>query len=474
MGVNKKPILKRVSTLRNNRVLRGISEAKSKTWPSRLSKTGALEEIWEDAEQENDQANDSTEERPVISLPYEDTASSPRSHSSYDLRARTMNPDIRPHTADPRSDEGMSSQEPVEQRPASALPQSPGQQIKPRGLKKVVSLLSPVKGKTEPTSPRVKLPFVLPPPKLPSPGFSVPLPESPYSIPSSSFAQSFASSLASTTGEEIEIDTPLTDVAPTPSLTTIEPVTEDLDDAAIEPTTEDSDDVTSEPFTEDPEDAAILSTKQAIRDLKLADASSTQHALHLAYSARDTGIATLGRLANQSERLANVQLRLHEASVQTRITGEQIRDLKHARKFLRLSNPFFASTRISNLDDENVRIHQAERAERAALRRERWEAALSKRVVVRTTEIDGENGISRIVERAKYQFEPDEEDELLEVEIEKNLEELGRVAPELREIAVRVGERMVENGERLERAGEMMDRVGEEVVRNRCAIGRID
>lgn len=438
--------MKRFSSIKNNGFLESIGRSKGKTWTSRMPKTGAIQESKEDAEGDSYQANDAIRKGLVLSLPYEDIANGLRSQSSCDYRDASMSTGTRPLTAGPTSKEETRRQD-REPRPASALAHHPGHQNKPKGLKKVVSLLNIRKPKTKSISPQINTPTLLTLSNLPSVEFFPCYPDSPSSIPPSPYADLFTPSLASTTEAEPEPDTPLTDIAPTIEAA-LERATPLID---IAPTTP-SPKIT--PIPEENEDATILSTKQVIRQIKLSDIASTQRALHLAYTAQETGIATLSRLNEQSERLTAAETYLQTTPFQIHHAEERIRELKPTTTRIHLTNPFFSPPRIANLDDPLVRANQMERARRAALRREKMEEALRKRVTVFSTEVvDGEE---RVVERLKYQFEPDEEDEWLEEEIERNLGELGKMVPRLKEMIGEIGGKVEEQKGRME---EMSERV---------------
>ncbi|KAJ4356717.1 Protein transport protein S9 plasma membrane t-SNARE [Didymosphaeria variabile] len=226
------------------------------------------------------------------------------------------------------------------------------------------------------------------------------------------------------------------------------------------------------------EDASVLAIKQQMRALKVVDVASTRNALRLAYEARDTGLGTLARLHTQDARLENVELDLQER-VGVCVAGERVRRVKNAGKFVQLVNPWFG-TRVEGESAGDDSLHETkekekekERHARDRLRRRRWEVALRRKVTV-CVAISSEDGKTEmLVERAKYQFEPDSEDEAFEEEIEGNLEALGEVVPALRELAVRVGESVAAVSERVDGMRERMDMEGEGMVRNKYALGRI-
>ncbi|KAL5407273.1 hypothetical protein PMIN03_007256 [Paraphaeosphaeria minitans] len=225
---------------------------------------------------------------------------------------------------------------------------------------------------------------------------------------------------------------------------------------------------------EEEEEAQITSAREEIRALKLADVASTRNALHLAYTARETGLSTASRLHAQNERLAHADIAIHAAGVQNRIASQQIRTLKKAQRFLPAAeNPFTAERRSRLGDEAAVAARRMEREERDALRRARWEEAFRRRVTV-TVAVPAEDGKpARLVERVEYHFEPDSEDDVFEEEIEGNLDRLAEVGLQLREVAVEMERAAEEGNRRLGGMRERTDGVDDGVVRNRYALGRI-
>lgn len=217
----------------------------------------------------------------------------------------------------------------------------------------------------------------------------------------------------------------------------------------------------------------ISSTKHEIRALKLADLSSTRNALSLAHTAHTTGLSTLSLLHAQNERLANADRKVYDAGVQTRIATERIRTLKTARRFVAVENPFLAGRKTREGDDAALSTHRAEREERDGLRRGRWEEAFRKRVMVEVVVPGTDGQVARVVERAKYQFEPDGEDDWVEEEIEGELEEMAAAVPRLKEVALHLGQAVEEGNRRLDGMRERMDGVDDGVVRNRYALERV-
>ncbi|KAF2646221.1 hypothetical protein P280DRAFT_364465, partial [Massarina eburnea CBS 473.64] len=216
----------------------------------------------------------------------------------------------------------------------------------------------------------------------------------------------------------------------------------------------------------------VTDMRAEIRDIKQQDVKSTRNALRLTYEARDTGISTLSRLCTQNERLIATEKNLFEAEIQIRSTEERIRKLKKSRQMLHLRNPLISrhergryATYIANY--KNTRTKHVQMSERDAERNRRWEEQLRKRVVV-CTEVAraGEPGARNLVERTKYQFEPDSEDDAMEDEIEGNLCEMVKVVGGCKSVAEEVGKEVQEQNRRLNRIKEIGNRVDEGVVMN--------
>lgn len=89
---------------------------------------------------------------------------------------------------------------------------------------------------------------------------------------------------------------------------------------------------------------------------------------------------------------------------------------------MHVSNPFTATSRREERDRKIMDTHQQERDQRDATRKAAWDSAARNDGVNRSLQsASGGPSKGTLAERAKYQFEPDSEDDEMENEIDSNL-----------------------------------------------------
>lgn len=208
---------------------------------------------------------------------------------------------------------------------------------------------------------------------------------------------------------------------------------------------------------EEEEEEDVQATKQEIRFIKQADVSSTRNALRIAAQAEETGRNTLARIGAQGERIHNTEKNLDLTANHNRIAEEKARELRTLNKSMfavHVSNPFTASSRRQKRDDEVLEKHRSERAMREATRMEGYETDRRLQQTFKEMETEGRNPKaqkSSLAERAKFQFEADEEDDEMENEIDSNLNALHGAAVRLNGIATATGKELAEQNRHLER-----------------------
>ena len=210
---------------------------------------------------------------------------------------------------------------------------------------------------------------------------------------------------------------------------------------------------------EEEEEEDVQATKQQIRFIKLEDVSSTRNALRIAAQAEETGRNTLARLGAQGERIHNTEKNLDLAANHNRIAEDKARELKTLNKSMfavHVSNPFTASSRRQQRDDDIINKHRNEREQRESTRQAAFET--NQRLDRTFRDIQpGDAGYgakkekSTLAERAKYQFEADSEDDEMENEIDSNLDALSGAASRLNGLARATGKEVDEQNRHLER-----------------------
>lgn len=158
----------------------------------------------------------------------------------------------------------------------------------------------------------------------------------------------------------------------------------------------------------------VQATKQQIAAMKREDVSSTRNALRIAAQAEESGRATLARLGAQGDRLHNTEKNLDLAANHNRIAEEKARELKTLNGSMfavHVSNPFTATSRRKERDEEIIRKHREERDQREETRKRAFEGQQKMEGAFRSI---GEAGYkaptkASLAERSRYQFEADSE-----------------------------------------------------------------
>lgn len=210
---------------------------------------------------------------------------------------------------------------------------------------------------------------------------------------------------------------------------------------------------------EEEEEEDVQATKQEIRFMKQADVSSTRNALRIAAQAEETGRNTLARIGAQGERIHNTEKNLDLTANHNRVAEERARELKTLNKSMfavHVSNPFTGASRRKQRDDDVLEKHHSERVLREATRREGYDS--DQRLQKAFKDIhSGKSGSgsalpkTSLAERAKYQFEADEEDEQMENEIDSNIDALHGAATRLNGLAKATGKELEEQNRHLAR-----------------------
>ncbi len=208
---------------------------------------------------------------------------------------------------------------------------------------------------------------------------------------------------------------------------------------------------------EEEEEEDVEATKQQIKFIKQEDVSSTRNALRIAAQAEETGQSTLARLGAQSERIHNAEKNLDLTANQNRIAEDKEKELKQLNRSMfavHVSNPFTGASRRQARDDAVMDRHRMEREQREATRQAGFETTQRMNKTFQDLSKEGrapKPGQASLAERAKYQFEADEEDDEMENEIDANLTALSGAATRLNGLARATGQALEEDNRHLER-----------------------
>lgn len=202
---------------------------------------------------------------------------------------------------------------------------------------------------------------------------------------------------------------------------------------------------------EEIENEDVDASKQEIKFIKQQDVSSTRNALRMAAMAEETGRNTLARLGAQGERLHNTNRNLDIANNHINIAEDKAKELKTLNRSMfavHMNNPFTSKERRIQREEKIMDRHESEREQREATREQAFKAGQRMNQNFKSL---GDSGFGtgtgsgsgykpNLAERAKYQFEADSDDDRMEDEIDRNLDELGGAAKRLNLLARATGE----------------------------------
>ncbi|AJR87535.1 BDH_1b_G0020290.mRNA.1.CDS.1 [Saccharomyces cerevisiae] len=213
------------------------------------------------------------------------------------------------------------------------------------------------------------------------------------------------------------------------------------------------------------EDEAVDEIKQEIKFTKQSSVASTRNTLKMAQDAERAGMNTLGMLGHQSEQLNNVEGNLDLMKVQNKVADEKVAELKKLNRSIlavHVSNPFNSKRRRREREEQlkNRKIEEK-------LMREQTSQQLSQSTQRIEGAMNANNNISEVRERyqrknvlekaKRYQFENDEEDDEMELEIDRNLDQIQQVSNRLKKMALTTGKELDSQQKRLNNIEESTD-----------------
>lgn len=214
------------------------------------------------------------------------------------------------------------------------------------------------------------------------------------------------------------------------------------------------------------EDGAVDELKQQIKFTKQSSVASTRNTLKMAQEAEMSGMNTLGLLGHQSEKLNNVERNLDLMNIQNSIADEKVTELQKLNRSLwavHVSNPFNSKRRKQERED---RIKNQKIQEQAMMNNTSQELNASQNRIENAMDDNGRN-ISDVRDRyerkdilgraQKYQFENDEEDDEMEVEIDRNLDKIQQVSGRLKKLALAAGNELESQQDRIGRIEDNTD-----------------
>lgn len=210
---------------------------------------------------------------------------------------------------------------------------------------------------------------------------------------------------------------------------------------------------------EEEEEEDVQATKQEIRFLKQETVSSTRNALAAAARAEETGRDTLTRLGVQGERLHDTDKNLNVAENENRIAQDKARELARVNRSMfaavHVGNPFTSEARRRKHEQDILDRHQEERFSREAARMDTYKSGQRMNQHFKEVGKSGKDVPTQTstVDRGKYQFEADSEDEQMEDEIENNIKVLEGASGRLNALARATGQELSTQNQLLDKIG---------------------
>lgn len=210
---------------------------------------------------------------------------------------------------------------------------------------------------------------------------------------------------------------------------------------------------------EEEEEEDIQATKQEIKFMKQQDVASTRNALRVAAQAEEMGRNTLARLGAQGERMHNTDRNLDIGNNHINIAEDKTKELKTLNRSMfavHVNNPFTAKERRTRRDEQIMDRHHAEREAREATREAAFRSTQRMNQNFKGLEDTpgGPQAKQSLAERAKYQFEADSEDDAMEGEIDRNLDDLTGAARRLNLLARATGEEVEQQNQLIQNIAE--------------------
>ncbi|KAI5124659.1 hypothetical protein M0805_004267 [Coniferiporia weirii] len=241
----------------------------------------------------------------------------------------------------------------------------------------------------------------------------------------------------------------------------------------------------------DNEEEEVEAIKAQTKSLKQESVASTRNALRIAREAEETGRATLLRLGEQSEKIANTERHLDVSK------GLAIRAEDNTDELKKLNRSIFRPAITFN--------KQAKRDKQELQRELRLREEMTEREVAMQDIRESQNRVGRAAtyghtgsgendeesigsyrrqktsveqnlrkeQRKVYQFEATESDDELEDEIDDNLDELTDATKRMKALGLAMGSELQTQNNRLARLSDKTDKLGMRVDTNTARLNRI-
>ncbi|KAG4303532.1 hypothetical protein PCANB_000172 [Pneumocystis canis] len=220
----------------------------------------------------------------------------------------------------------------------------------------------------------------------------------------------------------------------------------------------------------------VEAIKQEMRFIKQDSLSSIQNALRTAIQAEETGRHTLEKLGVQSERIGNTEKHMDLTAVNAKIAEEKNRALNQLNRSVFLPHfkkPWKKQARLEEKEQRIRNQYELEQIERERTKKSNYESFRRiKDTLYRQKNIIFDDQTPN--NYLQYRFEPDEEDDEIENEIDQNLIQLGNITAQLKAIANATQEEIMSQNNRLDRISEKGHKLNAEIHINAERLKRIN
>ncbi|KTW29259.1 hypothetical protein T552_01214 [Pneumocystis carinii B80] len=216
--------------------------------------------------------------------------------------------------------------------------------------------------------------------------------------------------------------------------------------------------------------------KQEMRFVKQNSVSSTRNAIRTAIQAEEMGRQTLERLGTQSEKIGSTEKHLDLATVSAKMAEDKNKKLNQLNRSVfipHFSNPWKKQTRLKEREQYIRDQYELEEKERERTKRSDSESnrRINDALYRQKTRSFGKQSLN---DSMRYRFEPDEEDDDLENEIDQNLAQLGNITAQLKAIATATQEEILCQNERLDRISDKGHKLNAEIYVNAERLKRMN
>ncbi|AET37641.1 Sec9p Ecym_1413 [Eremothecium cymbalariae DBVPG len=211
------------------------------------------------------------------------------------------------------------------------------------------------------------------------------------------------------------------------------------------------------------EDEEVDEIKQEIRFTKQSSVASTRNTLKMAQDAEMAGMNTLGMLGHQSEKLNNVERNLNLMKMQNRVAEDKVGELKKLNRSIlavHVGNPFTNKRRIREAEERIKSQHKNDKTLQEEINSKLQQSTQRIENAMQSSESGVRERYQRAqaLERAKkFQFENDEADDEMEVEIDRNLDRITQVSGRLKKLAIATGQEISSQKDRIKKIEENAD-----------------